>query len=267
MDTVKCRLWILCQALLDGLDNQVMVGSRFKAFHYAALAVDEELGEVPHDVGLLAELLVVGLCELVKRRSLEAAAKALEGALGGKRGKEGVGGVAVHIELLEAGELGVELQRAELVDLVVGLGCLAGELVAREVQDLEALVVVGGVDALEVLVLWGEAAAGGRVHDEQDLARVGAEGHGAAVLRGDGKVVVVGGVLGCHDGSLPQASPGVVDDVSSMARRAADSGALIERNQLNTIDLVGARDDLSLRRRGVSADVELFRGFRTFSWV
>ena len=78
---------------------------------------------------------------------------------------------------------------------------------------------MGGVDALEVLILGREAAAGGGVHNEQDLAGVGAQRDGAAVLCGDRKVQVVGGVLGCHDGSLLWAlRPGVVGNGFSMAR-------------------------------------------------
>ena len=60
------------------------------------------------------------------------------------------------------------------------------------------MVVVGGIDALEVLVLGRKAAAGCRVHDKQDLAGVGAQGDGIAVLCCDGKVKIVGGALECH---------------------------------------------------------------------
>ena len=59
------------------------------------------------------------------------------------------------------------------MDLVIGPGVLAAELVAREADDLECVAVL----ALEVLVqlfkageLRGEAAFGGGVDDEDDFA-------------------------------------------------------------------------------------------------
>ena len=58
------------------------------------------------------------------------------------------------------------------MDLLVIAGGLVGELVAGEVEDLEALVAALGIELLEVVVLRGEAATGRGVDDEQDLALV-----------------------------------------------------------------------------------------------
>lgn len=73
------------------------------------------------------------------------------------------------------------------MDLVIGPGVLAAELVAREADDLECVAVL----ALEVLVqlfkageLRGEAAFGGGVDDEDDFAVELREGVIGAALWG-----------------------------------------------------------------------------------
>ena len=53
--------------------------------------------------------------------------------------KEGIGIVAIDLDLLEAGELGTEIQLAELMDALVCARGLLSELVAGEVENLEAL--------------------------------------------------------------------------------------------------------------------------------
>ena len=63
------------------------------------------------------------------------------------------------------------------MDLVVGFGRLVGELVAGEIEYFEPFVAILRIEGLEIFVLRGEAAARGRVHDEQDLALV--------ILQGD----------------------------------------------------------------------------------
>lgn len=155
------------QGGLDGGADLVHAVGGLEAGDEPALAVYQELGEVPHDVGLVAELPVV-----LGRELLEALAEALEGSFGREVHEEGRCRLPVDVNLLELGELGAELQGAELVDLLVRPGRLTGELVAGEVEDLEAPVAEVGIDPLEVLVLWGEAAARRGVDDEQDLASV-----------------------------------------------------------------------------------------------
>lgn len=160
------------QGGLDGGADLVHAVGGLEAGDEPALAVYQELGEVPHDVGLVAELPVVLGRELLEARCLEALAEALEGSFGREVHEEGRCCLPVDVNLLELGELGAELQGAELVDLLVRPGRLTGELVAGEVEDLEAPVAEVGIDPLEVLVLWGEAAARRGVDDEQDLASV-----------------------------------------------------------------------------------------------
>ena len=59
------------------------------------------------------------------------------------------------------------------MDVVVGAGILRAELVAGEAEQLEVLRVLGldvFVERLEAAELRGEAAFGGRVDDEDNLA-------------------------------------------------------------------------------------------------
>ena len=146
-----------------------------EALHDVAVAVDQELGEVPLDIagGLGAGEIVL----------LQQVAQAGDGDFGGvvlragglEKDVDGVGARAVHLDLGELVEGGVVLERAEGVDLVVAAGRLVPELVAGEVEDLEPGGVVLGVELLQPLVLRREAAARGGVDDEQDLALQGRE--------------------------------------------------------------------------------------------
>lgn len=83
--------------------------------------------------------------------------------------------VAVDVDLAEDGEGDFLVQGAEVLNLLVGAGLLAAELVAGEADDCEVVGVLLLdllVDGLEVLVLVGEAALGGGVDDQDDLALV-----------------------------------------------------------------------------------------------
>lgn len=86
---------------------------------------------------------------------------------------QGVRIVAVDVDLAKDGKGNLLVQRAEVLDLLVGAGLLAAELVAGEADDCEVVGVLLLdllVDGLEVLVLVGEAALGGGVDDQDDLA-------------------------------------------------------------------------------------------------
>ena len=86
--------------------------------------------------------------------------------------EEVVGVVAVHLHLLEARELGVVRELAELVYRLVGAWGLCAELVAREVEHLESLRMILLVELLQLLVLRCEAALCSCVHDEQHLVGI-----------------------------------------------------------------------------------------------
>ena len=72
---------------------------------------------------------------------------------------------------------------AEFGDLLIGAGLLAGEVIGGEAQNDEAAILVLLVESFKRGVLHGEAALGGDVHDEEDVAVVVGEGGGGA---GDG---------------------------------------------------------------------------------
>ena len=137
---------------------------------YVAIAVDEEFGEIPFYVARrLCSREVVLLQEF---------AQACDGGLGGVVLRPGsleefvdrVRAVAIHFDLCKLVEGGVVFERAELMDFIVAARRLVAELVAGEVEDFQPAGVVFGVEFLKALVLRSEAAAGGGVDDEQDLA-------------------------------------------------------------------------------------------------
>jgi hypothetical protein len=67
---------------------------------------------------------------------------------------------------------------AKGLDLLVGARVLGAELVTREAEDFELVGILfldGCVELLEGAELGGEAALGGGVDDEDDLAFVGGE--------------------------------------------------------------------------------------------
>lgn len=137
----------------DGRLETLGLGGAGPAALDLPVAADEELFKVPldaaeaHDAGLLL----------------------LEPA------EERVGGVAVDVDLLHDGEGDAVVDLAELLDLLGGARLLGAELVAGEAQDFKVLAVFLAdrlVERLEAGVLWGEAALGGCIDDEDNLALV-----------------------------------------------------------------------------------------------
>jgi hypothetical protein len=144
--------------LSDEAGNLLGRGDRREPLDHVALLVDEELLEVPGDVGAVALAWLGVLQDLV----------------------EGSGAVAVDLDLGEHREVDVVLRLHELEDLLRGSGLLLAELVARETEDREALVVV--VERTQTCVLGRETSIAGDVDDQADLAAVGLEGD---VVTGD----------------------------------------------------------------------------------
>ena len=116
-----------------------------------AVAVDEELSEVPFDALRPEEAGAGGLEVLVER----------------------VGFGAVDFYFGEERECDVVLQAAEVFDFVGAAGFLVAELVAGEGEDCEASFAVFAVEGFEAGVLGSEAAAAGDIDDEEDLVAVG----------------------------------------------------------------------------------------------
>ena len=182
---------------LDQRGDVLLEGHRVaggvEALDHVALPVHQELGEVPLDVvGLLAggaDLGDHGHGGLVLH-----ALHLLVGLGGLQEGVQRLLGLAVHVDLRQLVELGLILGGAELVDLALVAGGLVAELVAGEVQHLEPLVVILLIQLFQRLVLGGEAAAGGRVDDQQHLALQVGQVQGSALAGLDGIIINAHGV-------------------------------------------------------------------------
>jgi hypothetical protein len=124
-------------------------GDRPEPFNDSALAVDQELLEVPGDVGP-AGLAAQPLVELA-------------------------GPVAVDLDLVKERERDVVRAGREFEDLGIRSRLLTGELVAWKAEDAEALVLEVLMKRTQTCVLRGEASSAGDVDDQQHLAAVVAE--------------------------------------------------------------------------------------------
>jgi hypothetical protein len=143
-------------------DGRDLFGGRrgWKPRHHGALDVDEELLEVPRDVGAVA-----------RSRLLR-----LEPGVQGRRTG------TVDLDLGEHRERHAVLRCGELQDLRIGARLLSPELVAREAEHDEVVVVV--MERTQTCVLGGEASTAGDVDDEADLAPEPVERHRLSGDRG-----------------------------------------------------------------------------------
>lgn len=154
---------LLGKSLEDRLLQALRLSSASPTTLDLSIATDEELLKVPLDA---LEAEKTGLLVL-------------------EPGPEGVGVVAVDLSLLHDGEAHAVVELAELLDVIVGTRLLTTELVAGETEDdkvLRVLALEVGPELLEAGVLRGEAALGGSVDDEDDLALVVGEGNLLAAL-------------------------------------------------------------------------------------
>lgn len=79
---------------------------------------------------------------------------------------------AVDVGFLHLRELGVILQRTELVNLLIRPRRLSRELVARDIQNLKSLIMILPVKLLQFPVLRGESASGRRIHNQKYLSLI-----------------------------------------------------------------------------------------------
>lgn len=142
--------------LLDLFDNSILqalgLGGASPARGHLSVSGDQELLEVPLDTLEAQQTRLLLLHE----------------------SPDGRGVVTVHIEFSKYGERDTVVELTEGLDLIVGAGILAAELVAWETDDGEIFGVFGLqvlVELLETFELRGEAALRGGVHDQNDLAR------------------------------------------------------------------------------------------------
>jgi len=145
---------------LEDFRDLVGGGGRSEPLDHVAGTVDEELLEIPGDLCTVASAGLFGLEPLVQRDRT----------------------IAVDLDLVEHRERHVELGRGELEDLGVGSGFLAAELVARETEDGDVVVVF--MERTQTCVLSREASSAGEVDDQTELAFVLLERHRVAGDRG-----------------------------------------------------------------------------------
>ena len=119
----------------------------FKAFEHFAIGRNQEFGKVPTYVVLV---LGIGLEPCVERNLV----------------------LAVYLNLVKLGECDMIVGSAELLDFGNGAGSLSAELVAREIQNLESLLIVFLINLLQILVLRRESATGGGIYNQQELSLV-----------------------------------------------------------------------------------------------
>jgi hypothetical protein len=160
---------------LRGEHFRALIGS--KSPHNIALAVDEELGEIPLDF-FSAENSALGPPEkLIERMSSG----------------------PVDLDFREDWERDAVVPVAKGSDLVGGTRFLSTELIAWEAEDFEAAIFQPEIEPLEIPVLGGEAALTRSVHNQEHSTFELAEAHDAAIEKGRGKVVD-GLSIGVHSG-------------------------------------------------------------------
>jgi len=139
---------------------------RLEASDDLSFLINKEFSEVPLDVGLLF-VIGVSLGEHVVQDVGNGVlhVPASKAFLFFQELEQWVGIVTIHLYLLETGKFGAEVQFTELVDALVSARSLLTKLVAREVENLEALCMVLLVQGFQFVVLWGKTALGGGVDD------------------------------------------------------------------------------------------------------
>jgi len=165
---IQYEVVVLLEQLLDLLGDVLNLLCRLKTCNDLAFLVDEELGEVPFDVSLL---FVVGIG--LRQHVVKDGGNGMIHIPAGKAFLllqelvQWVGILAVHLDLLETGELRAEVQFTELMNALVGAGSLLAELVAGEIENLETLTVILLVECFQLVVLRGKTALGSRVDYQQ----------------------------------------------------------------------------------------------------
>ena len=146
--------------------------TRLEACDHVAIPVNDELGEVPLDIRLFGPVWIGFGEHLFQKRLVLVLTEPFKALLGLQIGVERQLVLTVHFRFLHLREGGVEVHGAELMDLLVRAGSLPAELVAGNVQNLQAFVVVIAVQLFNGGILRREAAARGRVDHQDDLAPV-----------------------------------------------------------------------------------------------
>ena len=115
--------------------------------------------------------------------------------------------------LVGQGKGDIEGRLAEATDLVVAAGLLAAEIVRRDSQHDEALVLVTTPQGFQAAILVGEAAAGRRVDQQDHAARVVGGRHRSAADRVEG-----------HSRPIDRLATGLSAGTARRRRHGAESG-------------------------------------------
>lgn len=144
---------VLPNLLLNHLLQIQWTLSRRPSIDNLALSGDQELLKVPLDTLQAHQSRLLGLHPL----------------------PQWISGIAIDLGLAKDWKADAVVELAKLGNLVISAWLLASKLVAWEAENLELAWVLGLdvlVEGLESSVLWGEAALGGGVDDEEDFALV-----------------------------------------------------------------------------------------------
>lgn len=196
---------VLGEGLLDGVSDLGVVGRGVgsKAVEDVAVAADEELLEVPEQLGELVRWGKAVGRGVAGKVFAPQSVQDVAGCGGDERGVEGMLAGAGDRDLGEKGKGDGVLAGAEVGDLLIGARLLAGEIVGGKPEDDEAPIFVPLVDRFERRVLRGETAFAGDVHDEEYFAGVVGERGGRAGDGGEGD-----GGEGRHGDSLARCDGG-----------------------------------------------------------
>ena len=125
--------------------------TRLIAFDDLAVAPNKKLGEVPLDVAATT----LRFQPSIERMRV----------------------LTIHLNLVELWEVDIVVGCTELVNLLNSAWCLLAELVAGEIENLEALALILLIERFQVFILRRESAAGCRVYYQQHLVLVLGERH------------------------------------------------------------------------------------------
>ena len=163
---------------------------RLETSNYLAFAINQKLREVPFDVGFRCVIWICFGEHLVQQlRERVLGCEAGKASLARQPFVDGMGILAVHLNLRHQGEGDAVVQAAELLDLLVSTWLLMPELVTREADDDQPALLVLLIEVLQPIVLRGEATLRGCVDDEKHLAFVVGKVHLLALVRQGAKLI------------------------------------------------------------------------------
>ena len=148
------------------------LGHGREALDDATVFRDEELGEVPTDLAVLAAFCLAQAVDEFHRGLVLQAVDFFVRHLFAKVSKDGMGVLAEDVDFFHQREGHAVVQAAELRNFFVAAGFLVFELVTGKAEDDQPLVLILLVEGFQAIVLRGEAALRSRVNNHEDFAFV-----------------------------------------------------------------------------------------------